>query len=77
MQRQLDADVMMEDWVAAFEFLLAHPMSTGKVGAVGFCYGGGVVNRLAVRLPNLAAGVPFYGGAPPPARACPPSRPPS
>ena len=65
MQRQLDGDVMMEDWVAAFEFLRAHETSTGKVGAVGFCYGGGVVNRLAVRLPNLGAGVPFYGSAPP------------
>lgn len=65
MQRQLDPDVMMEDWVAAFEFLRTHKMSTGRVGAVGFCYGGGVVNRLAVRLPNLGAGVPFYGSAPP------------
>lgn len=65
MQRQLDADVMMEDWVAAFAFLKAHPLSTGRVGAVGFCYGGGVVNRLAVRLPELGAGVPFYGSAPP------------
>jgi carboxymethylenebutenolidase len=65
MQRQLDGDVMMEDWVAAFEFLRAHPTSTGRVGAVGFCYGGGVVNRLAVRLPNLGAGAPFYGAAPP------------
>jgi len=65
MQRQLDPDVMMEDWVAAFEFLKSHPSCTGRVGAVGFCYGGGVVNRLAVRLPDLGAGVPFYGAAPP------------
>jgi len=65
LQRQLDPQVMMEDWVAAFEFLRTHPSSTGRVGAVGFCYGGGVVNRLAVRLPNLGAGVPFYGSAPP------------
>ena len=65
LQRQLDPDVMMEDWVAAFEFLRAHATSTDRVGAVGFCYGGGVVNRLAVRLPNLGAGVPFYGSAPP------------
>ena len=65
MQRQLDRDVMMEDWVAAFEFLSTHARSTGRVGAVGFCYGGGVVNQLAVRLPNLGAGVPFYGSAPP------------
>jgi carboxymethylenebutenolidase len=65
MQRQLDRDVMMEDWVAAFEFLRTRPESTGRVGAVGFCYGGGVVNNLAVRLPNLGAGVPFYGSQPP------------
>lgn len=51
--------------MAAFEFLRAHEMSTGRIGAVGFCYGGGVVNRLAVRLPDLGAGVPFYGAAPP------------
>ncbi|MCH8992923.1 MAG: dienelactone hydrolase family protein, partial [Acidobacteria bacterium] len=66
MQRRLDRDVMMEDWVAAFEFLRTHSTSTGRVGAVGFCYGGGVVNQLAVRLPNLGAGAPFYGAAPPP-----------
>lgn len=65
MQREMDRDVMMEDWVAAFEFLSAHETSTGRVGAVGFCYGGGVVNLLAVRLPNLGAGAPFYGSAPP------------
>jgi carboxymethylenebutenolidase len=65
LQRQLDADVMMEDWVAAFEFLRTHPSSTDRVGAVGFCYGGGVVNGLAVRLPNLGAGAPFYGSPPP------------
>ncbi len=64
MQRQLDRDVMMEDWVTAFEFLRTHSTSTGRVGAVGFCYGGGVVNQLAVRLPNLGAGAPFYGSAP-------------
>ena len=64
MQRQLDRDVMMEDWVAAFRFLRDHEATTGRVGAVGFCYGGGVVNQLAVRLPDLGAGVPFYGSAP-------------
>lgn len=64
MQRRLDRDVMMEDWVAAFRFLRDHESTTGRVGAVGFCYGGGVVNQLAVRLPDLAAGVPFYGSAP-------------
>jgi carboxymethylenebutenolidase len=64
MQSQLDSAVMMEDWVAAFRFLKAHDATTERVGAVGFCYGGGVVNQLAVRLPDLGAGVPFYGSAP-------------
>lgn len=65
MQRQLDRDKITEDFVAAAEFLLKHPNSTGKLGAVGFCFGGGMVNRLAVRVPQLAAGVPFYGSAAP------------
>ncbi len=64
MQARLDRDTILEDFVAAAEFLMAHPQSTGRVGAVGFCFGGGVVNTLAVRLPNLGAGVPFYGGQP-------------
>jgi len=64
MQRTLDTGKITEDFVAAAEFLLKHPQSTGKLGAVGFCFGGGMVNRLAVRMPQLAAGVPFYGAAP-------------
>jgi len=61
LQRKLDPAEMMENWVAALHFLETHPASTGKVGAVGFCYGGGVVNLLAARVPALAAAVPFYG----------------
>jgi carboxymethylenebutenolidase len=64
MQQQLDGAKITEDFVAAAEFLLKHPQSTGKLGAVGFCFGGSMVNRLAVRMPQLAAGVPFYGAAP-------------
>jgi carboxymethylenebutenolidase len=64
MQRQLDPVKLMEDFFAAFEFLRDHPDSTGKVGAVGFCYGGGVCNALAVAYPDLAASVPFYGRQP-------------
>ena len=64
MQKQLDGGKITEDFVAAGEFLLKHPQSTGKLGAVGFCFGGGMVNRMAVRMPQLAAGVPFYGAAP-------------
>lgn len=64
MQRQLDREVMMQDWLAAFDFLKNHPATTDRIGAVGFCYGGGVVNELAVRRPDLGAGVPFYGSPP-------------
>jgi carboxymethylenebutenolidase len=64
MQKELDGAKIREDFVAGAEFLLKHPQSTGKLGAVGFCFGGGVVNQLAVRMPQLAAGVPFYGAAP-------------
>ncbi len=65
MQRTLDGKRTTEDFVAAADFLLKHPHSTGKLGAVGFCFGGGMVNTLAIRVPQLAAGVPFYGAAPP------------
>ena len=61
MQRSLDRAKLMADFFAAFEFLRDHDGSTGKVGAVGFCYGGGVCNALAVAYPDLAASVPFYG----------------
>jgi len=64
MQKELDGAKLMEDFFAAFEFLVGHESSTGKVGAVGFCYGGGVCNALAVAYPNLAASVPFYGRQP-------------
>lgn len=64
MQRELDRAKLMEDFFAAFEFLVNHDGSTGKVGAVGFCYGGGVCNALAVAYPNMGASVPFYGRQP-------------
>jgi len=64
MQKKLDRAKLMEDFFAAFEFLAGHEGSTRKVGAVGFCYGGGVCNALAVAYPNLAASVPFYGRQP-------------
>jgi carboxymethylenebutenolidase len=61
---KLDQAKTREDFIAAAAFLNTRPQSTGKMGAVGFCYGGGMVNYLATRLPDLAAGVAFYGSAP-------------
>lgn len=64
MQSKRSRDEMLEDFVAAAGFLKAHPDCTGRVGVVGFCYGGAVANALAVRIPDLGAAVPFYGGQP-------------
>ncbi len=61
MQRKLDKGKLLNDFIAAYEVLKADSTSNGKVGVVGFCYGGGVSNSMAVRLPELAAAVPFYG----------------
>jgi carboxymethylenebutenolidase len=61
----LDQAKIREDFVAAANWLRARADATGKIGAVGFCYGGSTVNMLATRVPELAAAVPFYGGAPP------------
>jgi carboxymethylenebutenolidase len=58
---KLDQDKAREDFVAAVAFLKKRPDSTGKVGVVGFCYGGGIANMLATRVPDLGAAVPFYG----------------
>jgi carboxymethylenebutenolidase len=67
---KVDRPKMNEDFVAAAQWLKANPACTGKIGAVGFCFGGGVVNMLAVRLgSDLAAAVPFYGAQPPAADA--------
>ena len=64
MQSSLDGAKLMADFFAAFEYLRDHEGSTGKVGCVGFCYGGGVCNALAVAYPDLAASVPYYGRQP-------------
>jgi carboxymethylenebutenolidase len=63
MQRTLEQPKIIEDFVAAVGYLQGRPDCTGKIGAVGFCFGGGVVNQLAVRT-DIAAGSPFYGAAP-------------
>jgi len=62
--QKLDQAKTREDFVAACAWLKARPETNGKLGAVGFCYGGGMVNFLATRVPDLAAGVAFYGSAP-------------
>ena len=61
---KLDAMKRTEDLVASANFLKSHPLTTGKIGVVGFCFGGSTANMLAVRIPDLAAAVPFYGGQP-------------
>ena len=64
MQRKRDRNGMLEDFIAAFEYLKNHPECTGSVGVVGFCFGGWISNMMAVRVPELKAAVPFYGGQP-------------
>ncbi len=65
MQKSLDRDKLFTDMLNSAKFLKGHELSSGKLGATGFCYGGGVVNKLAVSMgADLNAGVPFYGIAP-------------
>lgn len=61
LQRTVDRTKLMNDFFAGYEHLAGRDDSTGKVGCVGFCYGGGVCNALAVAYPELGASVPFYG----------------
>lgn len=65
LQSKRDRDEMLEDFIAAYDYLKNHPNCNGKVGVVGFCFGGWISNMMAVRIPGLAASVPFYGGQPP------------
>lgn len=64
MQRERDREEMSQDFIAAFEFLKKNKHCTGKIGVVGFCFGGGISNMMAVRVPELGAAVPFYGSQP-------------
>lgn len=62
--RQVDGMKMLADFVASANWLKARPEGTGKFGVTGFCFGGGVANNLAVRMPDLGAAAPFYGRQP-------------
>tara|TARA_R110002124_G_scaffold227889_1_gene393191 strand:- start:92156 stop:93196 length:1041 start_codon:yes stop_codon:yes gene_type:complete len=64
LQRQRNRNEMLTDFIAAFQYLESHKDCTGKVGVVGFCFGGWISNMMAVKVPNLAAAVPYYGSQP-------------
>ncbi|KEQ29040.1 dienelactone hydrolase [Pedobacter antarcticus 4BY] len=64
MQSKRDKGEMEEDFIAAFNYLKNHKDCNGKVGVVGFCFGGGISNMMATRIQDLAAAVPYYGGQP-------------
>jgi carboxymethylenebutenolidase len=64
LQSKRDRNEMLEDFIAAFDYLKGHKDCNGKIGVVGFCFGGWIANMMAVRIPGLAASVPFYGGQP-------------
>ena len=64
LQSKRDRNEMLEDFIAAYDYLKKHKDCNGKVGVVGFCFGGWIANMMAVRIPELSAAVPFYGGQP-------------
>ena len=64
LQRKRTRDEMLEDFIAAYNYLKSHPECNGKIGVVGFCFGGWISNMMAVRIPTLNAAVPYYGGQP-------------
>ncbi len=64
MQRKRDRNEMLEDFIAAYQYLQSHEDCTGKIGVVGFCFGGWISNMMAVNIPTLSAAVPYYGRQP-------------
>jgi carboxymethylenebutenolidase len=66
LMRELDSKATIKNFVAAVQYLKTYPQSTGKVGCMGFCWGGGITNQVAVNCPSLDAAVPFYGRQPDP-----------
>lgn len=64
LQSKLDKNAMLEDFIAAYEYLKSHEDCSGKIGVVGFCFGGWVSNMMAAKIPGLSAAVPYYGSQP-------------
>jgi len=64
LQKKRTREEMLEDFIAAYEYLKSHPDCNGKIGVVGFCFGGWISNMMAVKIPDLKAAVPYYGGQP-------------
>ena len=64
LQKQRDKNEMLEDFIAAYNYLKSHKDCNGKIGVVGFCFGGWISNMMAVRIPELGAAVPYYGRQP-------------
>lgn len=64
MQRTRDREKMLQDFIAGYYYLKSLKKCSGKIGVVGFCFGGSIANMMAVRIPDLKAAVPFYGGQP-------------
>ncbi|MBN2059613.1 MAG: dienelactone hydrolase family protein, partial [Deltaproteobacteria bacterium] len=64
MVRELDKEDTVKNYIAAQKYLQNHPRSNGNVGVIGFCWGGGMANQMAVNSPDLKAAVPYYGGQP-------------
>jgi len=64
MQRKRNRNEMLEDFIAAYKYLRSHKNCNGKIGVVGFCFGGWIANMMAVKVPTLSAAVPFYGRQP-------------
>ncbi len=64
LQKKRTREEMLEDFIAAYEYLKSHPDCNGYIGVVGFCFGGWISNMMAVKIPDLKAAVPYYGGQP-------------
>ena len=69
LQKKRTREEMLEDFIAAYEYLKSHKDCNGRIGVVGFCFGGWIANMMAVKIPDLCAAVPYYGGQPTAAEA--------